>query len=139
MAEYMTTMSPDLNRLVKTGIDELTSDAIHRAGAANRDRWEDFIDSPLVVWGKDPSCLQDDEEGIIAPTREAVNRACVLAIKMRDQDAPPPTRVVPDGEGGISFERRLGDVFQSMDVSGDGSVELVTFHDCRLVSRIRLP
>ena len=48
-----------------------------------------------------------------------------------------PLRVVPDGEGGISFERRDEIRFQSLDVLQDGSIELHTFRDCRLVSKVR--
>ncbi len=106
------------------------------AGAEDRRKWEAIIDGSLVEWGRDPESLRDDD--IDPPTVEALNVACYVAMRMRDTGQPSPLRVVPDGEGGISFERRTGPLFQSLDVHADGAVYLLTFQDCQLVDRSQL-
>lgn len=132
------TCSPPIKRTVETGttVETLATDA--RNVDAIKEGWQCLIDYFLVEWGKDPLQLEDQEEGIVAPSRRAIQIACNLARFMRDEEEPAPTRVVPDGDGGISFERHDADLFFSLDIHADLTVELVTFRDCQLVSRRRL-
>ena len=102
----------------------------------NRRGWDGFIDRCLVEWGRDPSALAD--EGLIPPSLKAINLACDIAMVFKDQGLAPPTRVVPDGEGGVSFERVDGNLFVSLNVYADQTVELLAFDDCRLCTRHRL-
>ena len=129
--------SPRVPAVVSTGAasdETLANNALECP--ANREGWERVIDDCLVKWGQDPSLLEDED--IVPPSLEIVRKACELAMEWRDQGHSPPLRVVPDTDGGISFERRDGDWFQSLNILEDGRVELATFHDCRLYSRQEL-
>ena len=99
----------------------------------NRVGWQKVIDDQLIEWGKDPSQFEDD--GIEVPSGESIRRAYDVARRMHDAGVPPPLRVVPDGDGGITFERQDGPVFQTIEIADDGSVEGIVFENSRLVSR----
>ncbi|MCD4825082.1 MAG: hypothetical protein K8S55_10770 [Phycisphaerae bacterium] len=99
----------------------------------NRDAWDRFIDDTLVEWGRNISILED--ENFEPPSAEIINLACTVALDLRDAGGTPPTRIVPDGDGGISFERVDGTSFVSLDIYSDQSIEFLEFDDCRLVSR----
>ena len=98
--------------------------------------WDRSIDDTLVEWGKDPMALEDDD--FIPPSPDVIDFACQVATELRDEGAPPPTRVVPDGEGGVSFERVDGDVSVALNIYSDRTAELLIFDNCRLRTRRRL-
>jgi len=99
-------------------------------------KWEALIDHPLIDWVLDPSQL--DEPGTVTPSKETIRRAINLARILSARGACAPTRVVPDAYGAIVFERKARDLFQSLRVSPDGTVEQCVFRDRRLVHRERL-
>ena len=98
--------------------------------------WEKVIDNYLVEWGADPSVLVDEE--FVPPSKEIIGLAYQWAKDRCEAGWSPPLRVVPDGEGGISFENQVGSRFQSLNIRADKTVELLTFDDCRLVAREKL-
>ena len=98
--------------------------------------WNRFIDNKLVEWGRDANPLQD--EGFIPPSVEVVNSACKVAMLLRDDGCPPPTKIVPDGEGGISFECIEERASASLRIYADQTKEFLIFDDCRLTERRRL-
>lgn len=102
----------------------------------NKEDWTRFIDTCLVEWGRDTTALEDED--FVPPSPDVINLACKVAMNYRDEGLVPPTMVVPDGEGGISFERFEGDISLSLNIYADKSVELLTFDDCRLRERCRL-
>lgn len=102
----------------------------------NREAWDGFIDTDLVEWGRNPQEMEDED--FDPPNAEVVYLACRVAMSLRDEGIDPPTRVVPDGEGGISFERVEGEFSASLNIYADGTSELLTFDDCRLRGRRRL-
>lgn len=79
-----------------------------------------------------------EDEGFVPPNPEVIGLACEVALHLRNEAWDPPTSIVPDGEGGISFERVEGARFASLNIYADQSVELLNFDDCRLRSRRRL-
>ncbi len=97
--------------------------------------WERAKDR-LIRWWRDPGVLEDDD--FVVPSRATLHAAIQIASSLQQSQESPPLRVVPDGEGGISFERRDGQVFESLNVLEDGTVELLLFRNCRLCSRTRL-
>lgn len=103
------------------------------AAAAHRTAWQQAIERTLAEWGRDPSQL--DEEGTVTPSRETIQLAIDLAALMSKAVLPAPTRIVPDAEGGIVFERQEKGVFESIRISADGSIEHRVFENCRLVFR----
>lgn len=98
--------------------------------------WDRFIDRNLVEWGRNPSALEDED--FVPPALDVINLACKLAMALRDEGLAPPTMVVPDGEGGISFERVEGELSEYLNIHANQTVELLTFDDCRLRARHRL-
>lgn len=103
----------------------------------NRQAWDDLISYRLVEWGRNPSALADED--FEPPAIEVINLACRLASEMMNVGWLPPTMVAPDGEGGVSFELIVGKFSQSLNISADGTVELLTFDDCRLITREPVP
>lgn len=95
--------------------------------------WQKLIEYRLIEWRCNPSQL--DEEGTVTPSRETIQLAIDLATLMSKAVLPAPTRIVPDAEGGIVFERQEKGVFESIRISADGSMEHRVFENCRLVFR----
>lgn len=93
--------------------------------------WQKIIDNQLIEWGRDT--FQFDEEDFVPPTKISIKRANDLATEFRNRCLPEPLRVVPDGEGGIAFERRSERFFITLEISSDGSIEQNIFDDCRLI------
>ena len=102
-----------------------------------RQRWQYVIDHYLLKWAKNPTELED--EGIIPPSEEVIQRSCQVAGELREAGLPGPDRVAATGDGGIVFVRQTGPLLSSLEVAADGSVEVTFFRDCHLVSRERLP
>ncbi len=97
------------------------------------EEWQGLIDYQLIEWGRDPGQLED--EGIQPPSMETIELAIWLASSLSRADLPPPTRIVPDANGGIVFERRERNVFESIRLSADGSAEYCAFENSHLVKR----
>lgn len=96
--------------------------------------WDSIIDHKLIEWGRETEAFQ--VEGLIAPTSEAIGRACELVRAMRYEGWSLPTGVIPDGEGGIVFENRHGAFYQRVEIDEHGGMSFVTFQDATLVSRV---
>lgn len=135
MSETISCSEP-IQQTVSTGIENGTLASDSREADAHREGWQRIIDEFLVEWGRDPAILDDDS--IVSPSSAIINYACQWAMHLRDVGAPPPIRAVPDGDGGIAFERRNGDCFESLEIREDRGVELITFRNCRIVSRVTL-
>ncbi|MHB1421927.1 MAG: hypothetical protein ACYC3I_01780 [Gemmataceae bacterium] len=98
----------------------------------NRAKWQTVIDDTLVEWGRDPSRFAED--GLAPPSAKAIGAACQIALFLRDYDYDAPLRVVPNGDGGIVFERSQGEIFETIEIQEDGSYEWATFNNGRLRS-----
>ena len=98
--------------------------------------WQEIIDRQLVEWGRDPDALAD--EGIEPPSSATIRLARRVAQATRDAGAPPPSRVVIDGAGGIAFERLDSGIYETLLVRKDGSVEALAFRGAALLSRNRI-
>jgi hypothetical protein len=98
--------------------------------------WKEIISGPLAEWDKDREQLEDDD--IVAPSRETLQRAVDIARELCALGLAAPQRVAATGDGSIVFARQEGAVFSNIDVMADGSAELTVFRDSRLVSRQRL-
>ena len=128
------TLSELIDHAVKTGAaEDDTLASTQLAQEADRAAWQRVIDDYLVEWGRIAPEVGDED--LVAPSTKSLERACDLAIRMRDEGMPGPLRVVLDGEGGVSFEHRHGNLFASLNVLQNGSIEAATFRDCRLIAR----
>ncbi len=113
---------------------EIASSAIGRR--AWKEAWQEVIDHRLIDWGRNPSQLDDD--GIIPPSAAAIQGAIRFAEMMRDTGQPPPTRIVPSGEGGVVFELVRGSFFHAVEIRDDRSAEFGGFKNSRLIERRQL-
>ena len=128
------TISTKIINSIPTGI--APSLALTLAGedrCENREAWQAILDYTLVEWGRNPSQLAED--GLIPPSAYAIVVACQVAQLLRDHDKDAPLRVVPTGDGGIVFERRQGEIFETLEIQDDGSVEWAIFSNGRLSFR----
>jgi hypothetical protein len=131
------TFTTKLRSIVQTGPTGQQALAGHvEVSQQRRIAWQRVIDYQLVEWGRNPDALAD--EGVEPPTLEAISAACEVAKALRDACSECPSRVVPNGNGGVVFELSRPDYFQTMEAKADGSVEFAVFNDCRLVSREKL-
>lgn len=118
------------------GTETLATDA--REAEMNRAGWQRMIDEQLVEWGRNPN--QFDEEDFVAPDAEVLDRACRIAMHLRDNGWPAFLRVLPDGEGGIVFEHRAAQHFVSLEITPNEPALLYLFEDCRLTGPpLRVP
>jgi len=93
--------------------------------------WNNVINYTLIEWGKSPDSLED--EGIEAPDTTTVRRACEIAIALRDSGFSCPDRVLPNGNGGIVFEKEMGARLFTYEIESDGPIEYREFLQGRLV------
>ncbi len=130
--EQSKTISEPMSSVIDTGAvyeETLSSGESHQERLA----WERLIDGQLIEWGRNPEQLEDDD--IEAPSREIISVASTLALTMCRHEMPAPSRIAPDGEGGIVFEHREGRDFETFEIHEDGSIEYLAFHDSQLVDR----
>ena len=100
------------------------------------ERWGKVLDEQLIEWASHPEDFID--EGLVPPSRKTIHLAYEHVLKpFRDNGRVPPSHVVPDANGGIVFELRNNDVFESIRVQADGHVEYCRFCGGRLVVRQR--
>lgn len=128
------TISDKITSPIPTGF--VASPALTLAGddrSQNRADWQAVLDYTLVEWGRNPSRFAED--GLTPPSAKAIDEAYRVALYFRDHDKAPPLRVVPNGDGGIVFERRQGEIFETIEIQEDGSAEWAIFHNGRLRSR----
>lgn len=122
-------------RISTTAVDdtELVSGHASNTEAA---AWCRFIDYTLIEWGRNPGALEDDD--FVPPSRETITSACQLAKDFRDRGLAAPDRVMPDGDGGVCFERGDRSALEVLYVHDDQTIELLVFENCKLVERRRL-
>ena len=106
------------------------------ATVATGQDWQAVVSGRLAEWERNPRQLEDD--GIVAPSRETIQRAADIARELCALGLAAPQRVAATGDGGIVFARQEGAFFSNIEVMGDGSAELTVYRDSRLVSRQRL-
>jgi hypothetical protein len=95
--------------------------------------WDKWIARTLVKWFQNPSVLADVD--ITPPSREVIIRATACAIGMVQLGFPSPDRVVPNGDGGIVFERRRGGRSESIEIESDGCIYYSAFDGSTLIKR----
>jgi hypothetical protein len=99
---------------------------------AVRERWQYVIDHVLVEWGCNPNIFEEDIE---SPKRSTIQRAINLAEHLKTNGFPAPSRVVPDAQGGIVFERKEQQTLEILSLSPDGDLEFALFQNARLLRR----
>lgn len=74
-----------------------------------------------------------DEDGLVPPSKQTIQFAMKLIGRLRGMEFECPTRVVPDGEGGLVFERRNSTSFKAIRVRSDDIIEFYNFQDSQLI------
>lgn len=98
--------------------------------------WRGLIDRKLIEWGRSANDSQPDDE-FEPPSPLAVARAFDLTRDLIAEGADAPTRAVPNGDGGFSFEWESGSILGRMEFNRDGSVDSILFDGARLVKHDR--
>lgn len=81
---------------------------------------------------------RQDEDGIEWPAPAIAEIATKVARSLKACELPPPTRLVPNAEGGVVFEFQHQHQLQTIEVESDGSIELCRFEGAKLVDRRRM-
>jgi hypothetical protein len=132
--ESRASMMLETPKALLTGADIASPVAIEGAPDDEfREAWQVLIDHRLIEWGRDPCQL--DEEGTEVPSKDTIRRAIKLADRLCKDGLPAPTSIVPDAHGGIVFERKSGELFESVRIMPDGTAEYCAFKYCRLIDR----
>lgn len=102
--------------------------------------WKSIIDL-LEKWYANPG-LTDDETFDRPVSTETLVRVLRWANGESHKIGPIPHRVVPDGEGGVTFEFRgveaeHGKRFTSINIGPAFAIDIDVFEDCRLVMNQR--
>ncbi len=90
----------------------------------------------LRVWMENPSATED--EGTRPLSLKSLSQAAVRAVQLRDDSWVPPTRLVPDGDGGVAFEWREGTSLRLLTIGVSGLEVLREFRQARLVLKREL-
>jgi hypothetical protein len=128
--EARSALSAVLRDAVATGTDS-DSPITPRDDAA--EAWQRIIDYKLVEWGRDPASLSD--EGFDAPSASVISTAIQWAKNWQAQGIAPPSRVIPDPNGGIVFERQTPELTHVIHFWDNGSLEYRQFRGVRLIER----
>jgi hypothetical protein len=89
----------------------------------------------LAEWLSDPSKISNEEGE--APSKMMLRIAQATAISLENAQMPAPTAICPDGNGGIAFEWRFGEISQSVEVSPIGDVETIVIQNGRISLRAK--
>ena len=89
------------------------------------ENWDAVVFAKLAEWDRAP--LTADTE-FDPPTTASLAAARAWAAARQDAGEPPPTRVGPDGSGGVAFETLSGAaLIQRVEISDAGRVDLYEF------------
>lgn len=75
------------------------------------------------------------ERGLISPTQPALERAKYILQKING-DGVLPTRIVPNGEGGIVFELNEENASVNLEIFDDGNSQTRVFINCKMSIKI---
>ena len=112
---------------VGTGTSQLsaTDEAVR---LQNYDRWQKLIDKTLIEMGRNPEAFSDADEGVLAPSCDAIRGATKWAFVARDMMLAAPGQILPDGDGGLTIQHALSDgATESFEVSADGRCALCLY------------
>ena len=110
---------------------KMMSERSRLRGGAEQHAWQGVIER-LIEWGIDYSFHDDSIE---SPSRETLQIAALLERRLKEEGSPPPDTVVRDANGGIVFERSVGDESIAHHIWDDGTIELMRMRDSRVIDR----
>jgi len=120
-------LRPELYQAVTTNVDDITP------MTSKGEIWWQVVERTLLQWEQDPSLLE--EEGMEIPSIITIREAIRLANALFVTRSVPPTRIVPDGNGGIVFERQEGIVYETIELLPDKEPEYCLFQNAQLLHR----
>jgi len=129
-AEQNTEITPR-GRSVSSTKSDLATPATRQFGR----QWQPVLDK-LNLWWTDPEVF--DDEDYERPSPNVVSKAIGWANALKEKDRPAPHRVVPDGSGGIIFERRSGIHSEKLHFWDDGKIEVIEMSGHKVIDRVRL-
>jgi hypothetical protein len=100
----------------------------------HEEAWNEIIDYKLLEWRNECEGFEDGEYE--PPSLKAIDAGIRLAQVLKKQTIAPPQRVVPDGDGGISFEFKQDRELVTFEIDAEGNIEAYHFRDAMLKERI---
>ena len=97
--------------------------------------WDLTIDE-LKRWLSDPATVE--VEDAIPPSRVVILEAIKLAEGWKKEKLLSPFRVVPDLEGGIVFERRCKEIYETITLNAYNELEIDKYENSKLTRRRKL-
>lgn len=96
--------------------------------------WRDSQDHKLVEWIRNLNQFVD--EGVEPLSSAAIDRATRLFAVLREVNSPVFT-MVPDVNGGIVVEYKIGDKSYVFNVWEDGRIQACVFEGTKLINKAR--
>lgn len=125
--------STPLPRVVRTGVDDATSNHAELKYFAAQLKWRTLIEGKLGGWLRDPKQLED--EGVDAPSKATLKLAISIGERLRDSGFSPPDSIVCDANGGVVFERREDNHAEVIHIWDDGTAEFMMFRGTKIGMR----
>lgn len=98
--------------------------------------WRRLVDQRLIEWGRASGHAPSDDD-VEPPSPRAVRLTYEVIERLVAEGADAPTRAVPNGTGGISFEWESGPILWRMEIGDDGSIDSMLFDGAKLVNHLR--
>lgn len=117
---------------VKTALVQPCSVKSSAASVKNGEMWAS-IDSQLSEWLNDPSQIVDSDA--LPPPRDLIRAARAWIVALQWRQWPAPETVVPNGDGGLSFEFYTGDVYRDLEFCKNGGIWLTELRGGRFQRR----
>lgn len=131
------TLSPDVQPIVDT---RPASQSTFVMGDSSTE-WRKVVDMVLDFWNEARAGISIELE---APTEAVIRHAISFVVWVAREIAPKhsilaPTRIVPDGGGGIVLSRSDPDgVYRTIEIRDDCSITASLFENNRLRSRVAI-
>ena len=100
--------------------------------------WQTIVNDLLTWWVNGTPDISDED--LEPPTKAAIDLAIKIATSLsHEKNVAPPLRVVPNGEGGLIFERWADRVFERFELRRELTLEYAVFKNNALIHRELIP
>lgn len=100
-------------------------------------KWDSIIDDYLIEWGSNPGQIAVDDD--TPPSSELIHRAIDIAKELKNQNFDAADRVVPNGDGGLTFEWfKENGFFFVLELRKNNDIVVETYENGNLINEKRL-
>lgn len=102
------------------------------------EEWNRILGDLWQSMHQDESATDDAEYELPSPLALSSAMRLVCHMASPTDPSPPPTRVFPDGEGGIVFEHRSPSSKELIEIDSEGNGELILMKNRKVIKRYAL-